>query len=205
MLKPDLSSKGVIMKKTVLVIAAIVSLLFCLCISAGVINASLRETMPTETPAPPTETPKPTTTATRVPSPTPPISAEDRAYRVEIAEKIDIYTTAWTNFQDQHDQLVEVPGLRFSDDWLAETVIALTVLRQAATDLSEVDGPEKYQQVEYWLDQLGPEVGTMIDNYVIGVDDWDAKYLSRASDNVERIGAIFTFAKKALDMVAGQD
>lgn len=204
--------------KTLAFASAITLAILCLlCISAGSLLqlASPPGTatfgpaphLPAATLAPtlePSPTLKPSPTATRTPSPTPSISEEDRTYHMEIAEKMEDFNAAWRNFQYQHDQLIKKPVLRFSDGWLTETALALTTLDWAATALSEVEGPEKYRQVEYWLDQLGPEVSTMIDHYTTGIDDWDAKYLKRAIDNIERIVAILAYANKALELIVGQ-
>ena len=153
-------------------------------------------TISTEAPAP-TTAPEPTATVIPTVAPVttavPGLSEEARAYFAAAAGPIGEYGKWYGVLGEQSSKAGENPALVLDDAWKVDTAVAITGLREAASQLDALDASgTEAAEIGRLVQQIVDETGPLTDEYTRGVDDFDASLISAAGRRMQTIAGLIT-------------
>lgn len=160
----------------------------------------------TATTAPlPTATPLPTNTlaptATEIPTET--TSAQDEIsanYRNQVISISLILSGEMDHFSNLNNQASTNPNLILDPDWNQDVRSTLADLVLYSNQLSNLDPvPSEMQNVQIWLNKLGPEMEALQQDYLYGLDNLDANALTRASNHLTTYNRYLTNANSEIE------
>ncbi|HZG67190.1 MAG TPA: hypothetical protein VEZ12_10630, partial [Herpetosiphonaceae bacterium] len=92
---------------------------------------------------------------------------------------------------EQSTKAGENPALVLDDSWKVDTAVAITGLRQSASQLDQLDASgTEAAEIGRLVQQLVDETGPMTDDYTRGVDNFDAALISSAATRMQTIGGL---------------
>ena len=130
---------------------------------------------PTFTPELPTDTPEPT---------------EDpiiMAYRIRMSRYLNACADASEELARLNKEAFNFPSVMKDQDWNWQITAQLSALRGCTSDLYNENPPEKFMEVQDYLNKLQPEAKSLMENYLSGIEKLDPDLLEKAVKNMNNV------------------
>lgn len=137
----------------------------------------------------PTKTPTPskTATASRTPSRTPTADATRAAYAEHVAQTASTFADYLDRFSEQNSKVADDINLLLDQDWIIETALVLSMLKNTADNFIELPAPRRCEGVARFLKQVQSETYLMADQYAKGIDEIDPNFIQSALEHQKKM------------------